>query len=109
MAAKFPDIEVVGRPTKWQTELAANAAQTVLSADPDIDAIYLQSEAVMLPAILNTLIALTRIDQNAVGNSDTRRRDSPPAFECRAVTRIQIARHDIVRHWRRIRGKTIPH
>jgi ABC-type sugar transport system substrate-binding protein len=60
MAAKFPDIEVVGRPTKWQSELAANAAQTVLSADPDIDAIYMQSEAVMLPAILNTLKALKK-------------------------------------------------
>lgn len=60
MAAKFPDIEVVGRPTKWQSELAANAAQTVLSADPDIDAIYIQSEAVMLPAILNTLKTLKK-------------------------------------------------
>jgi ABC-type sugar transport system substrate-binding protein len=60
MAAKFPDIEVIGRPTKWQSELAANAAQTVLSADPDIDAIYMQSEAVMLHAILNILKALKK-------------------------------------------------
>ena len=60
MAAKYPGIEVVGRPTKWQAELAANAAQTVLSSDPDIDAIYMQSDAIMLPAILNTLKSLKK-------------------------------------------------
>jgi ribose transport system substrate-binding protein len=60
MAAKFPGIEVVGRPTKWQAELAANAAQTVLSSDPGINAIYMQSDAIMLPGVLNTLKSLKK-------------------------------------------------
>jgi ribose transport system substrate-binding protein len=60
MATHFPGITVVGRPTKWQTELAANAAQTVLSTDPNINAIFLQSDAIMLAATLNVLKSLNK-------------------------------------------------
>ena len=60
MASHFPGITVVGRPTKWQTELAANAAQTVLSTDPNIDAIFLQSDAIQLAAVLNVLKSLNK-------------------------------------------------
>ena len=60
MAAHYPGIVVVGRPTKWQTELAANAAQTVLSTDPNINAVFMQSDAIHLAAVLNVLKSLNK-------------------------------------------------
>jgi ABC-type sugar transport system substrate-binding protein len=60
MASHYPGITVVGRPTKWQTELASNAAQTVLSTDPNIDAVFMQSDAIMLASVLNVLQSLNK-------------------------------------------------
>jgi ribose transport system substrate-binding protein len=55
MKSNYPDIQVIERPTKWQTPLAANQAQTVVTANPDIDGIYMQSDSVMLSAVLQVL------------------------------------------------------
>jgi ribose transport system substrate-binding protein len=55
MSENYPDIEVIERPTKWQTEQATNAAQTVLTANPDLAGIYMQSDSVMLSGVLNVL------------------------------------------------------
>jgi ribose transport system substrate-binding protein len=55
MAEKYPDIEITERPTKWQTPAAANQAQTVLTATPDLNGIYMQSDSVMLSAVLQVL------------------------------------------------------
>ena len=55
MAEKFPDIEVIGRPTAWLIEKAADACQTVLSSNPDVGAIFMPSNACALPGILNSL------------------------------------------------------
>jgi ABC-type sugar transport system substrate-binding protein len=55
MAESFPDIEVIGRPTKWETERAGNATQTVLSANPDLAGIYLQSETLFLAPVVAAL------------------------------------------------------
>jgi ABC-type sugar transport system substrate-binding protein len=55
MQSQFPDIEVVERPTKWQTPQAANQTQTALTANPDLKGIYMQSDSVMLSAVLQVL------------------------------------------------------
>jgi ribose transport system substrate-binding protein len=55
MAKDYPEIEVIERPTKWQAEQATNAAQTVLTANPDLAGIYMQSDSVMLSGVLNVL------------------------------------------------------
>jgi ABC-type sugar transport system substrate-binding protein len=55
MAENYPDIEVIGRPTKWETERAANATQTVLGANPDLAGIYLQSETLFLAPVVAAL------------------------------------------------------
>lgn len=52
MEASYPNIEVIGRPTQWNTTKAADAIQAVLTANPDLGGIYLQSETLFLaPAV----------------------------------------------------------
>jgi ABC-type sugar transport system substrate-binding protein len=55
MSANYADIQVNEQPTNWKTEKAVAAAQTVVSSEPDLKAIYLQSDSVMLAGVLNVL------------------------------------------------------
>ena len=55
MKKEFPDIKVNEQPTYWKAEKATAAAQTVLTSNPDLAGIYMQSDSVMLPGILNLL------------------------------------------------------
>lgn len=55
MAESFPNIEVIGRPTKWSTEEGASATQTVLTANPDLGGIYMQSDTLFLAPVLSAL------------------------------------------------------
>jgi ribose transport system substrate-binding protein len=51
----YPGIQLIEKPTKWQAAQATNAAQTVLTSDPDLKGIYMQSDSVMLSGVLNVL------------------------------------------------------
>lgn len=55
MTEEYPDIEVIGRPTQWLNEKAADATQTVLSSNPDVGAIFMPSNACALPGVLKSL------------------------------------------------------
>jgi ABC-type sugar transport system substrate-binding protein len=55
MKAQFPDIKVNQQPTYWKTDKAVAAAQTVVSSTPELGAIYMQSDSVMLAGVLNVL------------------------------------------------------
>ena len=55
MKKDFPNIKVIQQPTYWQAEKAAAIAQTIVTSTPDLGAIYMQSDAVMLPGVLNVL------------------------------------------------------
>ena len=55
MKKDFPDIKVIEQPTYWQAEKATAIAQTIVTSTPDLGAIYMQSDAVMLPGVLNVL------------------------------------------------------
>jgi ribose transport system substrate-binding protein len=55
MTERYPDIQVIERPTKWQAERATSLAQTVLTANSDLTGIYMQSDSVMLSGVLNVL------------------------------------------------------
>jgi ribose transport system substrate-binding protein len=55
MTSEFPAIHVNQQPTYWKTDRAVSAAQTVLSSTPDLGAIYMQSDSVMLAGVLNVL------------------------------------------------------
>ncbi|WP_147254264.1 sugar ABC transporter substrate-binding protein [Pseudonocardia hierapolitana] len=61
MAEKFPGITVVSRPTQWAQEKATTATQTVLSTDPDVNAIFLASDSAMLPGVIEVLDRLGRL------------------------------------------------
>ena len=52
MSERFPGIQVIAKNTQWKADLAANLAQTTLTATPDIAAIYLESDSVMLSGVL---------------------------------------------------------
>ena len=55
MTQKFPEVEVIGRPTDWSTEKAANATQTVLTANPDLAGVYMQSDTLFLAPVESAL------------------------------------------------------
>ncbi|MEO8667416.1 MAG: sugar ABC transporter substrate-binding protein [Bauldia sp.] len=55
MKKEFPNIKVNEQPTYWKAEKASAAAQTVMTSTPDLAGIYMQSDSVMLPGILNLL------------------------------------------------------
>jgi ABC-type sugar transport system substrate-binding protein len=61
MTEKYPSVEIIEQPTDWQSEKAATAAQTVLSSTPDLTAIYMQSDSVMLNGVLNALKSADRL------------------------------------------------
>ncbi len=55
MKEKFPKVEIIERPTNWKADKATSAAQTVVTTTPDLKAIYMQSDSVMLAGVLNVL------------------------------------------------------
>ena len=61
MKDKYPGIKVVSKPGEWVQETATNAAQTVLSTDPDVNAIYLASDSAYLPGVLSVLKRLGKL------------------------------------------------
>jgi ABC-type sugar transport system substrate-binding protein len=63
MKTDFPNIKVIERPTYWQAEKATAIAQTIVTSTPDLGAIYMQSDAVMLPGVLNVLKTAGKLKQ----------------------------------------------
>jgi ribose transport system substrate-binding protein len=57
MKERYPAIEVISRPTRWEQARAADATQTMLTVHPDLGAIYLESGSIMLPGVLSVLQA----------------------------------------------------
>lgn len=55
MKKNFPGIKVIQQPTYWKTDKATAVAQTVVTSTPDLNAIYMQSDSVMLSGVLNVL------------------------------------------------------
>ena len=55
MKANYPGIKVVQQPTYWKSDKATAVAQTVVTSTPDLAAIYMQSDSVMLAGVINVL------------------------------------------------------
>ncbi|HZE30143.1 MAG TPA: sugar ABC transporter substrate-binding protein [Actinoallomurus sp.] len=55
MAANYKGIKVIGLPTEWKGDVAANKLQTTLAANPDLNGIYMQAGGVFLAPTLNVL------------------------------------------------------
>lgn len=61
MAANHPGIEVIERPTYWKPERATATAQTIVTATPDLSAIYMQSDSIMLAGVMSVLKSADRL------------------------------------------------
>jgi simple sugar transport system substrate-binding protein/ribose transport system substrate-binding protein len=55
MQQKYPAIKVFGEATEWKGDVAANKLQTVLTANPDINGIYMQAGGVFLAPTIQLL------------------------------------------------------
>jgi ABC-type sugar transport system substrate-binding protein len=55
MKKDFAGIKLIERPTYWAADKAASVAQTIVTSTPDLGAIYMQSDGVMLAGVLNVL------------------------------------------------------
>jgi ABC-type sugar transport system substrate-binding protein len=55
MAADYKGIKVIGLPTEWKGDVAANKLQTTLAANPDLRGIYMQAGGVFLAPTINVL------------------------------------------------------
>ncbi|MGW7413592.1 sugar ABC transporter substrate-binding protein [Streptomyces sp. NPDC054863] len=53
--SKFPDLEVLEIPAKWESDAAASKLDTLLNSNPDIKGIYMQAGGVYLAPTLQTL------------------------------------------------------
>ncbi len=63
MQKNYAGIKVIQEPTYWQTDKAAAVAQTIVTSTPDLNAIYMQSDSVMLSAVLNVLKSAGKLKQ----------------------------------------------
>ena len=55
MQKDFSGIKLIQQPTYWKADKATALAQTVVTSTPELSAIYMQSDAVMLSGVLNVL------------------------------------------------------
>jgi len=63
MKKDFPDIKVIEQPTYWHADKAASIAQTIVTTTPNLGGIYMQSDAVMLPGVLNVLKTAGKLEK----------------------------------------------
>ena len=55
LAKNFPGIKLIEKPTYWKSDVAASVTQTIVTATPDLGAIYMQTDAGMIAGVLNVL------------------------------------------------------
>ena len=63
MKKGYPQIKLIQQPTYWKADKAAAVAQTVVTSTPDLGAIYMQSDSVMLAGVLNVLKSAGKLTQ----------------------------------------------
>lgn len=61
MASTYPEIEVNAQPMYWRPDRCTSAAQTVVSTTPDLKAIYMASDVICLPGVLEVLRGAGRL------------------------------------------------
>lgn len=55
LAANYPDIKLIERPTYWKPDKATSIAQTIVTATPGLSAIYMQSDSIMYSGVISVL------------------------------------------------------
>jgi ABC-type sugar transport system substrate-binding protein len=57
----FPEIELIERPTYWKSDVATDVTQTVVTTNPDLGAILMQTDAGMIAGVLSVLEAAGKL------------------------------------------------
>jgi ribose transport system substrate-binding protein len=55
LAKNFPNIRLIEKPTYWKSDVATSVTQTIVTATPDLGAVYMQTDAGMIAGVLNVL------------------------------------------------------
>ena len=97
MKAKFPDVTIIEKPTYWKADKATAEAQTIVTTTPDLKAIYMQSDSVMLAGVLNVLKSAGK--QTKVGE--------PNHIFLATVDGTPFALDKIVRAWSTLRSHSL--
>lgn len=63
MKKNYAGIRLIQQPTYWKADKATAVAQTVVTSTPDLAAIYMQSDSVMLAGVLNVLKTAGKLTQ----------------------------------------------
>jgi ABC-type sugar transport system substrate-binding protein len=58
---KYPDIKIIQKVGNWDAQKGAEAVREVLAATPDLDGIYMHSDAVYMPGTLAELKAANKL------------------------------------------------
>jgi ABC-type sugar transport system substrate-binding protein len=61
LAKNFPDIKLIEKPTYWKSDVATTVTQTVVTATPDLGAIFMQTDGGMTSGVLNVLKSAGRL------------------------------------------------
>lgn len=61
VVAEQPNIEVITETADWEADTAANIVRDIVSSEPELDAIYMHSDAVYTPGTLQVLEELGRL------------------------------------------------
>jgi len=60
MAAMAPDVQLIQRPTEWTADMAADAAQNVLTQNPNLSGIFMASE--LMATAINAQLKAASLD-----------------------------------------------
>ena len=63
LAKNFPDIKLIEKPTYWKSDVATSVTQTVVTATPDLGAIFMQTDAGMISGVVNVLKSAGKLKQ----------------------------------------------
>ena len=63
LAKNFPGITLIEKPTYWKSDVATSVTQTVVTATPDLGAIFMQTDGGMTSGVLNVLKSAGKLKQ----------------------------------------------
>jgi ribose transport system substrate-binding protein len=61
MKQQAPNVKILTVPTKWEAAAGAQGAKTLLNANPDVKAIFMQSDIVFSTALIQTLKSMKKL------------------------------------------------
>lgn len=76
LPANYPAIRLIERPTNWKPDKATSIAQTIITATPELSAIYMQSDSIMFSGVTSVLRSAGKLGHIFLASID----GAPPAL-----------------------------